>query len=80
MAYQFESRIRYSEVGEDKKLTLPGLINYFSGLQYVSVRRTGRRSGCIAGKREGMGSGLLADHGEQAAGAWRIRGDRDLAL
>lgn len=29
MAYRFESRIRYSEVGEDKKLTLPGLINYF---------------------------------------------------
>lgn len=29
MPYQFQSRIRYSEIGEDKKLTLPGLINYF---------------------------------------------------
>ena len=29
MAFEFKSRIRYSEVGEDKKLTLPGLINYF---------------------------------------------------
>lgn len=29
MAYQFKSRIRYSEVGEDQKLTIPGLINYF---------------------------------------------------
>lgn len=29
MSYSFESRIRFSEVGEDKKLTLNGLINYF---------------------------------------------------
>lgn len=29
MPYQFESRIRYSEIGEDKRLTIPGLINYF---------------------------------------------------
>lgn len=29
MPYQFQSRIRYSETGEEKNLTLPGLINYF---------------------------------------------------
>ena len=29
MPYQFQSRIRYSETGEEKSLTLPGLINYF---------------------------------------------------
>lgn len=29
MPYQFQSRIRYSEIGEDRRLTLPGLINYF---------------------------------------------------
>ena len=29
MSYQYRSRIRYSEIGEDKKLTLPGLVNYF---------------------------------------------------
>ena len=27
--YSFNSRVRYSEVGEDKKLTLNGVINYF---------------------------------------------------
>lgn len=27
--YSFDSRVRYSEVGEDKKLTLDGMINYF---------------------------------------------------
>ena len=27
--YSFDSRVRYSEVGEDKKLTLDGIINYF---------------------------------------------------
>ncbi len=29
MPYQFKSRIRYSEVGEDRKLTIPGVIDYF---------------------------------------------------
>ena len=29
MKYFFTSRIRYSEIGEDGNLTLPGLINYF---------------------------------------------------
>ena len=27
--YSFDSRVRYCEVGEDKKLTLDGIINYF---------------------------------------------------
>ncbi len=27
--YSFDSRVRYSEVGEDKKLTLDGILNYF---------------------------------------------------
>lgn len=29
MSYSFESRIRYSEIGEDGHLTLNGIINYF---------------------------------------------------
>lgn len=29
MAYSFEGRIRFSEVGEDGCLTLPGILNYF---------------------------------------------------
>ena len=29
MAYRFESRVRYSEIGMDRKLTLGAIINYF---------------------------------------------------
>lgn len=29
MKYSFDSRVRYSEVGEDRNLTLNGIINYF---------------------------------------------------
>lgn len=29
MIYQFDSRVRYSEVDMDKKLTLPSILNYF---------------------------------------------------
>lgn len=38
MAYSFSGRVRYSEIGENGLLTLPGILNYFSGLQYLSVR------------------------------------------
>ncbi len=29
MGYSFDSRIRYSEIGENGCLTLPGILNYF---------------------------------------------------
>ena len=29
MNYSFNSRVRYSETGEDGRLTLPGALNYF---------------------------------------------------
>lgn len=29
MSYSFESRVRYSEIGENGLLTLPGILNYF---------------------------------------------------
>ncbi len=50
MAYSFDSRIRYSEVGEDRKLTIPQFIDYFQdcstfhsedlgvGLEFVGER------------------------------------------
>ena len=29
MAYSFSGRVRYSEIGENGLLTLPGVLNYF---------------------------------------------------
>ena len=29
MSYSFESRVRYSEIGENGRLSLPGILNYF---------------------------------------------------
>ncbi len=47
MAYAFESRVRYSEAGEDGCLTLPGLANYF-------------QDACIFESEDlGIGSGVL---------------------
>ena len=36
--YSFKSRVRYSEVGEDKKLSLNGIINYFQDCSTFSQR------------------------------------------
>ena len=44
MKYSFTSRIRYSEIGEDGCLTLPGLINSLSGLQVPSSRKRSARA------------------------------------
>ena len=37
MKYSFTSRIRYSEIGEDGCLTLPGLINSLQNLKNEAV-------------------------------------------
>lgn len=52
MAYSFESRVRYSEIGENGCLTLPGILNYFQdcstfhseavGLGVEEVKKRGR--------------------------------------
>lgn len=44
LKFPFNSRIRYSEVGEDQKLTIPGLINYFQD--------------CSSFQSEGLGVGV----------------------
>lgn len=35
--YSFDSRVRYSEVDEDRKLSLTGVINYMQDCSHVSV-------------------------------------------
>ncbi|MEG1741514.1 MAG: thioesterase [Acetivibrio sp.] len=52
--YQFDSYVRYSEVGPDKNLTLPGIINYFQD--------------CSTFQSEGIGLGL--DYLEHEKRAW----------
>lgn len=60
MNYSFNSRVRYSETGENGKLTLPGVFELFSGLLYIScgVGRAWRRR--AEGKRQSVGSFFLA--------------------
>ena len=29
--YTWDSRVRFSEIGEDRRLTLEGILNYFDG-------------------------------------------------
>ncbi len=57
MKYSFESRIRYSEVGENGKLTLFGLLNYFQD--------------CTIFHSESIGLGV--NHLEQAKKIWVLQ-------
>ena len=40
--YTFDSRVRYSEIGEDKKLTLYSLLNYFQDCTTFHSESLGR--------------------------------------
>lgn len=65
MPYQFQSRIRYSEIGEDQKLTLPGLINYFQD--------------CSTFQSEELGNGLDAMYANEKVWVlayWQIETER----
>ena len=42
MRYSFESRIRYSEIGADKKLTLLSLLDYFQDASIFNSEEVGR--------------------------------------
>lgn len=42
MGYAFDSRVRYSEIGEDKKMTLNGLLNYFQDCTTFHSESVGR--------------------------------------
>lgn len=42
MKYSFNSRIRYSETGENACLTLPGILNYFQDCSTFTQRQSGR--------------------------------------
>ena len=59
MNYSFNSRVRYSETGENGKLTLPGVLNYFQDCCIsCGVGRAWRRR--AEGKRQSVGSFFLA--------------------
>lgn len=61
MKYSFDSRVRYSEIGEDKKLTLNSIINYFQDCS------------TFHSEAAGVGMDFLADkHQVWVLSAWQI--------
>lgn len=56
-----DGRVRFSEIDHTRKITVPSIINYFSRLQYISVRRYRSRSGRTFKKEKSVDSDLLAD-------------------
>ena len=54
--YTFKSRVRFSEVDHTKRITLPGIVNYFQD--------------CSTFQSEGLGLGLGVDHFAKHKRAW----------
>ena len=80
MAYSFSGRVRYSEIGENGLLTLPGILNYFqdcstfhseaAGLGVKVLKEKNKFWVLSAGRFSGGTSGLSIGHisPEAAAG------------
>ena len=62
MGYSFDSRIRYSEIGENGCLTLPGVLNYFQD--------------CCTFHSESIGQGMEVVKKRAGVGFVRMAGDR----
>ena len=68
MDYSFNSRVRYSETGEDGRLTLPGVLNYFQDCSTFHAESIGLGGNVLKnrdrrraeGKRQSVGSFFLA--------------------
>ena len=59
MSFGFESTIRYSEIGEDKLLSIPSLVDYFQD--------------CVAFQSESLGQGPLQPLHQEDADVWKLR-------
>ncbi|MBQ0000574.1 MAG: acyl-[acyl-carrier-protein] thioesterase [Clostridiales bacterium] len=50
MPYSFEGKIRFSEVGEDGRLTLPGILNYFQDCSTFQSEEKGQGIKAVQGR------------------------------
>ena len=64
MAYSFSGRVRYSEIGENGLLTLPGVLNYFQDCSTFQSEEVG------------LGTKGVERYGLEILGIIRMAGDR----
>ena len=69
MSYSFESRVRFSEIGEKGCLTLPGVLDYFQDCCTFESEQTGR-NGSIKGTEKSLGTFRMAGNCEEISKAW----------
>ena len=70
MSYSFKGRVRYSEIGEDGCLTLPGIQNYYQDCCTFQSENIGQGMEALE-ERQRAGIVILADCGEPISGIGR---------
>ena len=71
MSYSFKGRVRYSEIGEDGCLTLPGIQNYYQDCCTFQSEEYRAGNEGAGGTPESLGVVILADCGEPISGIGR---------
>ena len=66
MSYSFESRVRFSEIGEDGCLTLPGVLDYFQDCCTFESEQTGVGMEVL----KSLGTFCMAGDHEAVSKAW----------
>ena len=80
MKYEFKSRVRYSEIGEDRKLTLDGILNYFQDCTTFHSEEVGLGMEKTGGEEAGVDALRMADLCGALPCAGRAAERSDLAL
>ena len=80
MIYQFDSRVRYSEVDENRRITLLSILNYFQDCSSFHSEKIGFGIDYLKEKQCAWGSVVLADRAWGAAGVWTGDHRSDLAI
>ena len=78
--YTTEGRIRFSEVDHTRRITLPGIVNYFQDCSSFHSEYIGFGIDYLKEKNCRMGTFLMADRFGRAAGIWSKDHSSDLAV
>ena len=65
--YSFESKVRYSEVGEDTRMTLYSVLNYFQDCSVFHSESVGRGHGGSGRTWQSVGADRMADRIQESS-------------
>ena len=78
--YEFEGKVRYSEIDHRATMTLPALINYFQDCSTFQSEQLGYGMDVLKKEKKSVGFGILAGDCEKVSEAMRKDHSRNICF